>query len=275
MTGEAPDSDPLREPLVLIHGFAGSRIVWDPVLEELNRSFDVLVVSLAGHVGGEALPADVEASVAALVDGVERDMDAAGFETAHLVGNSLGGWIALELASRGRARSVVAIAPAGGWDAGTREERRLQRLFTRNYALASRLGPRVEPWLRRPRVRRALLRQVAVRGERIPAATAAQLIRDSVDCPVYFPLMETVLRDGPPQGFEGIACPVLLAWGTRDRIIPSRRYSNRLRQMLPASDWVDLVGAGHVPMYDDPALVTRTITAFMTRAREAAPAVSI
>ena len=45
-------------------------------------------------------------------------MDDAGFATAHLVGNSLGGYVALQLAARGRARSVVALAPAGGWAPG-------------------------------------------------------------------------------------------------------------------------------------------------------------
>jgi pimeloyl-ACP methyl ester carboxylesterase len=56
-----------------------------------------------------------EVSGALLADGVERAMDEAGFETAHLVGNSLGGYVALQLAERGRARSVLAFAPAGGW----------------------------------------------------------------------------------------------------------------------------------------------------------------
>jgi pimeloyl-ACP methyl ester carboxylesterase len=98
------------EPLVLIHGFTGTRRLWDPMLEQLERSHDVLAVNLAGHVGGPELN-DIPVSVDALVDAVERDLDEAGFDTAHLVGNSLGGWIALELAARGRARSVVALSP--------------------------------------------------------------------------------------------------------------------------------------------------------------------
>jgi pimeloyl-ACP methyl ester carboxylesterase len=48
-----------------------------------------------------------------MTDAVARDMDAAGFASAHLVGNSLGGWIALELAKRGRARTVVALSSQG------------------------------------------------------------------------------------------------------------------------------------------------------------------
>lgn len=61
------------------------------------------------------LPPFSQRSVDVYLDQIEQIMDQKGWETAHLVGNSLGGWIALGLALRGRARSVTAIAPAGGW----------------------------------------------------------------------------------------------------------------------------------------------------------------
>jgi pimeloyl-ACP methyl ester carboxylesterase len=120
--------------------------------------------------------------------------------------------------------------------------------------------------MRRPRLRRMLLAQVAARGDRIPAAAAVQLIRDSLDCSVYFDLMEAITRDGPPKSFDGITVPVLLVWGGRDRILPPKRYSERLRRMLPEAEWVELKGLGHMPMSDDPELVTRTITQFVARA---------
>jgi pimeloyl-ACP methyl ester carboxylesterase len=259
------------EPLVLIHGFSGTRQLWNPVLAVLERDHDVLAVGLAGHVGGPELAPGTEVSVTALIDAVERDMDEAGFESAHLVGNSLGGWIALELAARGRARSVVGLSPAGGWEAGSRAERRLRGLFTRSHKLSKALLPRMESLMRRPRLRRALLRQVVARGDRIPAAAAAQLIRDAVACPVYFDLMDAILRDGPPVRLDGVTCSVLIAWGTRDRILPSRSYARRLRELVPAAEWVELRGLGHVPMSDDAELVARTISDFTARAREHAP----
>jgi pimeloyl-ACP methyl ester carboxylesterase len=256
------------EPLVLIHGFSSTGKIWEPVLERLRRDHEVLAVNLAGHVDGPEIPEGTDVSVGALVDAVERDMDEAGFQTAHLVGNSLGGWIALELAKRGRARSVVGIAPAGGWESGTRAEKRLRVLFQRNHKLSTRMLPRLDKLVRRPRLRRLLLWQVTARGERIPAAAAAQIVRDSVGCPVYFELMDAIMRDGPPRSFDGVSTPVLLVWGTRDRILPVKRYSERLRQMLPDAEWAELDGLGHVPMSDDPELVARTITSFVARARE-------
>jgi pimeloyl-ACP methyl ester carboxylesterase len=55
----------------------------------------------------------VEPSLEALVDGVEAELDRLGLDKVHIAGNSLGGWISLELARRGRARSVVVFSPAG------------------------------------------------------------------------------------------------------------------------------------------------------------------
>src|SRR4051794_14446403 len=103
-------------PLVCLHGFTDTWRTWELVLPALQERHDVLAPTLAGHAGGPALPADVDGDT--LADHVEAAMDAAGFATAHLVGNSLGGYLALQLAARGRARSVVALAPAGGWDEG-------------------------------------------------------------------------------------------------------------------------------------------------------------
>ncbi|HEX5224991.1 MAG TPA: alpha/beta hydrolase [Solirubrobacteraceae bacterium] len=260
------------EPLVLIHGFSGSPLVWEPVVEELQRSFDVMTVALTGHVGGPTLGDGERVSVAALVDQVEREMDDARFETAHIAGNSLGGWIALELANRGRARSVVALAPAGGWERGTRAERRLKALFTRSHAMSTRMLPYMPKLLSRPRLRRLLLGQAVARGDLLDPGSALALVRSAVECPIYFDLMDAILGDGPPEGFPEIACPVLIAWGTRDRIIPARTYSARMREMVPAAEWLELRGLGHMPMGDDRELIARTIAEFATAAQSSAVA---
>ncbi|MDQ3724020.1 MAG: alpha/beta fold hydrolase, partial [Actinomycetota bacterium] len=102
--------------MVCLHGFTGTWRVWELVLVQLERRHDVLAPTLPGHTGGPPIGGRV--STDELLDAVERTMDEAGLATAHLVGNSLGGYIALRLAARGRAESVVALAPAGGWAEG-------------------------------------------------------------------------------------------------------------------------------------------------------------
>src|SRR5687767_322227 len=87
-------------PLVCLHGFTDTWRTWELVLPELERHHDVLAPTLPGHAGGPPLG---ESTDSALVDAVERAMDDAGLERAHVVGNSMGGYLALLLAERGRA----------------------------------------------------------------------------------------------------------------------------------------------------------------------------
>ncbi|MCW2928266.1 MAG: alpha/beta hydrolase fold protein, partial [Thermoleophilia bacterium] len=73
-------------PLVLLHGFTDTWRTWDLVRPALERDHDVLAPTLTGHAGGPAVT-DI-ANDRLLAEGVERAMDDAGFETAHIVGNS-------------------------------------------------------------------------------------------------------------------------------------------------------------------------------------------
>src|ERR1700727_821399 len=120
------------EPVLLLHGFTGHWRHWRPVLADLVARYEVIAPTLAGHNGGPAYPSGMSLKkVADAGDSLERHLDELGVGTAHFVGNSMGGSLALELAKRGRARSVVAIAPAGGWTPGDGESQRLGRFFAR------------------------------------------------------------------------------------------------------------------------------------------------
>jgi pimeloyl-ACP methyl ester carboxylesterase len=135
-------------PMVLLHGFTDTWGTWELVLPELEPHHDVLALTLAGHAGGP--PIEGEVSEAALADAVERAMDAAGFATAHLVGNSLGGYIALHLAARGRAETVVGLSPAGGWAEGDDSYKDTLAFFTTMQDLRRRNSPpRRDPRQRR------------------------------------------------------------------------------------------------------------------------------
>jgi pimeloyl-ACP methyl ester carboxylesterase len=108
---------------VCLHGFADTWRIWELVLPTLERHHEVLALTLAGHAGGP--PIEGEVTEAVLADAVERAMEEAGFGIAHLVGNSLGGFVALQLAARRRARSVVALAaPHAEAILSTTEDRR-------------------------------------------------------------------------------------------------------------------------------------------------------
>src|ERR1700733_7678317 len=120
------------EPVVLLHGFTGHWRHWKPVLADLVARYEVIAPTLSGHQGGPAYPSGMRLEkVADAGDSLERHLDELGVGTAHFVGNSMGGSLAIELAKRGRARSVVAFSPGGGWEPDGPEPERIARFFAR------------------------------------------------------------------------------------------------------------------------------------------------
>ena len=103
------------EPLLLLHGIGSGLRIWDPVLPMLTPHYDVIAVDLPGHGESPVLDDSTPPDAATFALALARFMDELGIATAHLAGNSLGGWTALELAKLGRARSVAALSPAGLW----------------------------------------------------------------------------------------------------------------------------------------------------------------
>ena len=247
-----------RSPLVLLHGMNMSWRAWRPVLPLLEPYHELCVPTLPGHRGGQSMPPG-PLSVEAMANQLCEQLDEAGVDTAHIAGNSLGGWLALELARRGRARSVVALSPAGAWSA-PRDARRLIRKFRLGLAVGNR--PTLARMSERPRVRRIILRQVAEHPERFTETQLAEMFEDSAGCTVVEKLLERVRDGGSFTPLDELPCPVRLAWSEHDRTIPFHRYGQPMLDALPGAEFVVLPGVGHVPMNDDPALVSRTILQF-------------
>lgn len=244
-------------PLVLLHGVTASWRIWEPLIPALEEHHEVFAPTLPGHRGGTVHEGLV--SVARLADGVERLLDAEGLPKAHLVGNSLGGWLALELARRGRALSVVALSPAGGWRTAA-DLRRVTRLIRVGTRIGRRTRPHSREILRRPRGRRLALWTTMERGDRIPPSVLETLLDDVDGCAILDEFLEAIRRDGPFAGdMSHLRCHVRIAWGARDRTIPFHRYGACLLEHVPQAELVRMPGVGHVPMYDAPALITRTI----------------
>jgi pimeloyl-ACP methyl ester carboxylesterase len=247
-------------PLVCLHGFTDTWRTWELVLPSLERRHDVLAPTLLGHAGAPPLPADV--TEAAVVDAVEQAMDEAGFATAHVVGNSLGGYVALHLAARGRARSVVALAPAGGWAAGDESFRETLDHFPRLQAAARAAAPYLESILATPEGRRAATQFTTVRYEHVPSELLAHQTLGVAACAAIEPLVRLAHRDGWSVDAERIACPVRFVWGTEDRLLPWPSAAERYRAELPQADWVVLDDVGHSPQLDVPLETAELIVGF-------------
>jgi pimeloyl-ACP methyl ester carboxylesterase len=255
------------EPLLLVHGFTGSWRHWRPVFGDLVAGYEVIAPTLAGHDGGPPFPIGTPPTPTAAADLLEVHLDELGVDSAHVVGNSLGGALALELAKRGRARSVVAIAPAGGWTDGDGEAKRLGRFFARQIRLTRALAPRMGAIMRRPQARHVAMRDIMRHGELVAPADAVDLARASLRCTVA-PLALAALRADRGlslTGLDRIACPVLMASPQFDRILPPARHAQRLRREIPGVEWRMLPGCGHVPMWDDTRLIVQMIREFVDR----------
>jgi pimeloyl-ACP methyl ester carboxylesterase len=255
------------EPLVLIHGLGHSWRGWKPMIPLLERDFDVLAVDLPGFGHSPPLPPGVEPTAEALAGAVERAMDDAGFDRAVLCGSSMGGWISLELARRGRATSVVAIAPAGMQH---RRENAWGKAYLRAMHAVVRLAPPPEGLLR-TRIGRALYGgSVVARPSRLDPDDFAETLRLFANAPGFDATLPHTF-DRQPTGLNEIDVPVLILWGTRDLLLFPRQ-GRRFERAIPGSELRYLKGLGHLPMSDDPELLAELVATTSRAPRAEAPA---
>jgi pimeloyl-ACP methyl ester carboxylesterase len=245
------------EPLVLIHGIGHTWRGWKPMLPELERRFDVLAGDLPGHGHSPALPPGTESTPEVLADAVERQMLGAGFDSAHLAGNSLGGWISLELARRGRARTVTAISPAGlqharekHWGAGILRGMRW---------LAANM-PAPEAALRNPVPRSVLAGPSMARPWRKDPDELIEEAELYASCPGLHATLPHTFH-AQPRGLTTLDVPVLILWGTLDVILLPRQ-GRRFERLIPGSELRYIRGIGHTPMSDAPEELAGAITEF-------------
>jgi pimeloyl-ACP methyl ester carboxylesterase len=255
------------EPLVLIHGIGHTWRGWKPMLPLLEPDFDVLALDLPGFGYSPPLPPGTESTPEALADAVERAMDDAGFERAVLCGNSLGGWIALELARRGRAVTVVAISPAG-------LQHKREKGWGRNILLAMRWFARTMPAqeaILRTGLGRTLFAGLTIaRPWRLDPDELIEVSRLFADAPGFLPTLPHTF-EGQPRGLNQIDVPVRILWGTRDLILLPRQ-GRRFERLIPDCELRYLEGLGHTPMSDDPELLAELVAKTRRAPRAEAPA---
>ena len=193
-------------------------------------------------------------------------MDRAGLATAHLAGNSLGGFVALQLAARGRGDSVVAFAPAGGWAPADGSHRHMLALQTEMQRQLKTAAPYASAILSSPEGRRRVTEYLATNWEHLPTDLLAHLMLGAAACPAAADLIALGSRHEWRLDAGAITCPVRIVWGTDDRMLPWPGAAVRFREdWLPHADWVELDGIGHCPQLDVPAVAAELILEFTAR----------
>jgi pimeloyl-ACP methyl ester carboxylesterase len=243
-------------PLVLLHGLGLDRHAWDPLLPELEAARDVLALDLPGFGRSAPLEDGVAPRTAVLADAVERALDEAGLERPEIAGNSLGARLALELARRGRAASVVAIAPLG---LSTPPERAAVVALNELMRARARIISRPAGLLTRPAPGRlALLSNLRARPWRVDPARAAEEIRHFARSPGFRSTLLATMGDEPAEGLSQIECPVRIAWGMADLVLPVWQ-APRFLAAIPHACLRLIPVAGHLPVDDQPGAVAAAI----------------
>jgi pimeloyl-ACP methyl ester carboxylesterase len=241
-------------PLVLLHGIGHRWQAWEPILDLLAAHHDVIAIDLPGFGASPSLPQGRPYDMPGAVE-VAADIFATfGLDRPHVAGNSLGGVLSLELASRGLVRSATALAPAGFWTPR-------DRAWALWVLTAIRAGGRASERIRSAVVNRRLLRTMGASmlfGQ--PGRLSAEVMLADLAAMAASPGFDLVARSGRDYVFASPAptVPVTVAWGTRDRILWPRQ-AGKAAELLPAARHVWLPGCGHVPMSDDPERVAGLI----------------
>jgi pimeloyl-ACP methyl ester carboxylesterase len=265
MTTRTPIHLGSGEPVLMLHGFLMSQTVWEPVAPRLADTgrFEVFAPTMAGHNGGPYAGTWLLSS-SVLADHVERQLDELGWETAHMVGNSLGGWVAFELERRGRARSVTGIGAAGGWTRWSPVKFEVISKFVAGMpmlALARLFGQRT---LQLPLSRRLATLPLTATPDGISETQLSVVIDDAAHCPAYFQLLVKSLLDPGLLQLADTAVPVQLVLCEKDRVVPASRFYRHFTKFLPAgTKLTELAGVGHVPMFEAPERVTEVIADFI------------
>lgn len=254
------------ETIVLIHGIGHRRQAWGPVFDRLAEHYDVIAVDLAGFGESPCYPRGVPYNMDNACLDLSQNFAEWGIDKPHVVGNSLGGAIALELAARGLASSATALSPAG--------------FFTRFGVVRAlavlgllRVTSQAPDFVVRLLTRTAFGRRLTgyvlyAHPERQSAESAYGDAIALKRCRGF----EGVARAGLTYKFaQPVDVPVTVAWGTKDMILPYAQAAVA-RRRLPNAEHVALEGCGHVPMIDCPDEIVALVEKTIGRARRSAAA---
>lgn len=254
-------------PVVLVHGIGHRREAWGEVPRLLaDRGHDVYVVDLPGH-GSSPVPAAPDGySMRSQAEQLERLFAGLGLDRPHVVGNSLGGALSLELAHRGSVRSATVLSPAGFFPP----------LHLANVAanlLFMRLGSHLPEAVHRRLLAHAWFRRIAFRSlythpERVSLEDA---VGDTLNLRRARGFWPNFVRGVLLRFDQDVTVPTTVAWGDTDRLLlPSEALVARRR--LPAATHVTLPDCGHCPQVDHPDLVADVVLATISRTGERATA---
>jgi len=249
-------------PLVLVHGLGGSVSNWVELAPRLARRFRLLIPELAGH--GRSSPLPSAPTLDPFAEHVVALMELERMPAAAVVGHSLGGTVALRLATlHPEVVSALVLAAPAGITSSTTGSARVIKVM-----VSVRPGRLVSPF-RRVVAAHAALRYPAFWGWQVsdPAGISARAVEGFLEGPGLHQDIASagraLMKHDPRQELAGIRCPVLLLWGARDVMVPLAdgfEFARRLRAPIRV-----LADCAHLLIGERPAACAHAIETFLDR----------
>jgi pimeloyl-ACP methyl ester carboxylesterase len=252
-------------PVLFVHGLSGSWPNWLEQLPVFARTHRVIAPDLPGF-GRSPMPTG-EISISAYARTLDALLDALGVDAATVVGNSMGGFVAAELAINfpQRVERLVLVSAAGlstyGDPRGLRELRRIRRMQRPIAAIVGWGAANADILASRPLLRTVALGLITRHPNRLPAPLAAELVRGAGK-PGFVQALQANLEYDFRNRLPEIACPTLIVWGANDRVV-TVRDADAFAELIPNARSVVLPDTGHLPQVERPAEFNALLAEFL------------
>jgi pimeloyl-ACP methyl ester carboxylesterase len=259
------NGDTEAKPLVFVHGLSGSWPNWLEQLPAFAAEHRVITLDLPGF-GHSPMPREM-ISISGYARMLDRLLDQLEIDAAAVVGNSMGGFIGAELAIAfpQRVERLVLVSAAGisthaprGSAQAVPVLRRLERILMASTAWAASVS---DVTMRRARLRDAALGVVIRHPAKLPAALAAEQVRGAGK-PGFLQALQSIVDYEIRARLGKIACPTLIVWGERDRLI-NVRDADVFAELIPNSRKVVFEDTGHMSMLERPEEFNSLLTDFL------------
>jgi pimeloyl-ACP methyl ester carboxylesterase len=256
-------------PLVFVHGLGASWQSWLENIPAFARDHRVVAMDLPGFGYSEMPGAAI--SIEYYASWTFRLLDALGIDSAAVVGNSMGGFSAAEMAIRSpeRVQRLAVVSAAVFWQSYRRAQPLVGLARLSDAYVARALTRSTDAVATRPRLRSWAL---ATAGFRYPhlisKELAHELVRSARRTDGFLPALEALADYPLEEELPKISCPTLIVWGAHDTLVPVKDAA-RMRELIPGSRSEVFERTGHVAMLERPQRFNKLLREFL--AEEPAP----
>ena len=241
-------------PLLMVHGLGANLRTWEPLLNALRGSRELILVDLPGH--GKSAPLAGRQTIEAYADALASFAQSQGLERADLVGSSVGGRLVLELTRRGMGRHCVALDPGGFWCGW--ETRWFHWTLAASIRLVRLLRPLLPGLSRHAFTRTLLLAQLSARPWLLPSLLVEGELQSLAATSVSDAMLLELARGSLQQGSVLTPGHVTIGWGRHDRLLLPRQ-AVRAQAAFPSAQLHWFERSGHFPHWDQPEETARVI----------------